>query len=120
MCRLIDADELLETIEKNSYILCDAYNSKDKGMFITGIAQAVTEQSTVDIVRCKDCMKRSNLLCPMAKLDRHYNIIISIIPFHTFFKLFSQLLSLLQLLQHMHQGSEDLPVILMEVVEDNL
>lgn len=75
MCRLIDADELLETIEKNSYILCDAYNSKDKGMFITGIAQAVTEQSTVDIVRCKDCMKRSNLLCPMAKLDRHYNII---------------------------------------------
>lgn len=49
--RLIDADELLKVITENSYMLCDVSNSKDKGMFLCGIEQAINEMPTVDTER---------------------------------------------------------------------
>lgn len=41
--RLIDADRLMEVIEKNSYLLKGYYNSLENGMFLTGIKQAIDE-----------------------------------------------------------------------------
>lgn len=45
--RVIDADALKETIAKNVYVLSDAFNSRDYGMFWTGgIEKAIDEQPT--------------------------------------------------------------------------
>ena len=44
--RLIDANKLYKLIEENSYTLVDRINSKDKGMFLTGIKQAIDMQPT--------------------------------------------------------------------------
>jgi len=59
--RLIDADELMETIKAHDYPLKDHLNSTDNGMFTIGIQQAVDEQPTVDavpVVRCGKCKHR--------------------------------------------------------------
>lgn len=60
--RLIDADALTELIATNVYPLCDAFNSRDYGMFWTGgIEKAINEMPTIDaveVVRCKDCKYR--------------------------------------------------------------
>lgn len=45
--RLIDADRLMEVIEKNSYMLKGYYNSLENGMFLTGIKQAIDEAPTI-------------------------------------------------------------------------
>lgn len=45
--RLIDADRLMEVIEKNSYLLKGYYNSLENGMFFTGIKQAIDEAPTI-------------------------------------------------------------------------
>ena len=45
--RLIDADRLMEVIEKNSYLLKGYYNSLENGMFLTGIKQAIDEAPTI-------------------------------------------------------------------------
>ena len=45
--RLIDADRLMEVIEKNSYLLKGYYNSLENGMFLTGIKQAINEAPTI-------------------------------------------------------------------------
>ena len=44
--RLIDANKLYKLIEENSYTLVDRINSKDKGMFLIGIKQAIDMQPT--------------------------------------------------------------------------
>lgn len=44
--RLIDANELYKLIEENSYMLVDAFNSKDKGMFLIGIKEAIDKTPT--------------------------------------------------------------------------
>lgn len=58
--RLIDADKLKEFVATHDYMLRDAYNSSDKGMFTCGIFQAINEQPSVqpeepEVIRCKDC-----------------------------------------------------------------
>ncbi len=57
--RLIDADALTELIATNVYPICDAFNSRDYGMFWTGgIEKAINSAPTIDavsVVRCKDC-----------------------------------------------------------------
>lgn len=45
--RLIDADRLMDVIEKNSYLLKGYYNSLENGMFLTGIKQAINEAPTI-------------------------------------------------------------------------
>ena len=45
--RLIDADRLMEVIERNSYTLINYCNSKDRGMFLCGIRQAIDEAPTI-------------------------------------------------------------------------
>ena len=45
--RLIDADRLMEVIEKNSYLLKGYYNSLENGMFLIGIKQAIDEAPTI-------------------------------------------------------------------------
>lgn len=45
--RLIDADRLMDVIEKNSYLLKGYYNSLENGMFLTGIKQAIDEAPTI-------------------------------------------------------------------------
>ena len=58
MTRLIDADALMDTIIHRAYSVTDYWNSRDAGMFLYGIEQAVNEQPTVDavpVIRCKDC-----------------------------------------------------------------
>lgn len=45
--RLIDADELLKTIEANDYMLRSALNTFDRGMFTIGIQQAINEAPTI-------------------------------------------------------------------------
>ena len=49
MARYIDADKLIKTIRDNDYLVVDYFNSKDRGMFTTGIMQAIDEQPTVDV-----------------------------------------------------------------------
>lgn len=44
--RLIDANGLYKLIEENSYTLVDRINSKDKGMFLTGIKEAIEAMPT--------------------------------------------------------------------------
>lgn len=44
--RLIDANELYKLIEENSYTLVDRINSKDKGMFLVGIKEAIDKSPT--------------------------------------------------------------------------
>ena len=48
MARLIDADELMKSIEDNSYPVLQKNGSVEKGMTITGIKQCIEEQPTVD------------------------------------------------------------------------
>ena len=45
--RLIDADVLIKTIRENDYLVVDYFNSKDRGMFTSGILQAIDEQPSV-------------------------------------------------------------------------
>ena len=45
--RLIDADRLMEVIERNAYTLINYCNSKDRGMFLCGIRQAIDEAPTI-------------------------------------------------------------------------
>ena len=45
--RLIGANELYKLIEENSYTLVDRINSKDKGMFLIGIKEAIDKCPTV-------------------------------------------------------------------------
>ena len=45
--RLIDADELLKTIEANDYMLRSELNTFDRGMFTIGIQQAINEAPTI-------------------------------------------------------------------------
>ena len=56
MPKYINADELMEIIKTHHYMLADAINSRDYGMFTTGIEQAINETESVEIVRCKDCI----------------------------------------------------------------
>ena len=53
--KYINADELMEIIKTHHYMLANATNSRDYGMFTTGIEQAISETESVEIVRCKDC-----------------------------------------------------------------
>ena len=56
--RLIDADALMDTIVHKAYSVTYYWNTRDAGMFLCGIEQAVNEQPTVDavpVIRCKDC-----------------------------------------------------------------
>lgn len=57
--KYIDADCLKQTIADNVYLVQDAFNSRDYGMFWTGgIEKAIDEQPAVDVievVRCADC-----------------------------------------------------------------
>ena len=46
--RLIDADALMKLLTQKAYLVADYWNSRDKGMFLWGIEQAVNEQPTVD------------------------------------------------------------------------
>ena len=55
MSKYINADELMEIIKTHHYMLANATNSRDYGMFTTGIEQAISETESVEIVRCKDC-----------------------------------------------------------------
>lgn len=55
MDKYINADKLMEIIKTHHYMLANAINSRDYGMFTTGIEQAVSETESVEIVRCKDC-----------------------------------------------------------------
>lgn len=59
MQRLIDADKLKQAIADNVYLVQDAFNSRDYGMFWTGgIEKAIDDAPTVaaePVVRCKDC-----------------------------------------------------------------
>ena len=48
MARLIDADELMKSIEDNSYLVSQKNNSIEKGMTLTGIKRCIDEQLTVD------------------------------------------------------------------------
>lgn len=52
--RLIDADALLETIRKHSYLMRGEWNESDYAMTVTGIEQAIDEQLDA-VVRRKDC-----------------------------------------------------------------
>lgn len=45
--RLIDADRLMKVIEQNAYTLINYCNSKDRGMFLCGIRQAIDEAPTI-------------------------------------------------------------------------
>ena len=47
--KYIDADLLIKTIRDNDYLVVDYFNSKDRGMFTTGIMQAIDEQPTADV-----------------------------------------------------------------------
>lgn len=64
MQRLVDADRLKKVIADNVYLVQDAFNSRDYGMFWTGgIEKAIDETPTVDaepVVRCKDCQYRGS------------------------------------------------------------
>jgi len=55
MTKYINADELMEIIKAHHYILANAINSRDYGMFTPGIEQAISETKSIEIVRCKDC-----------------------------------------------------------------
>lgn len=46
--RLIDADALMNTIIKKSYTVTDYWNTRDAGMFLVGIEQAINEQPTIE------------------------------------------------------------------------
>ena len=46
--RLIDADEIMKSIDDNSYFVSQKYNSIEKGMTLTGIKQFIEEQPTID------------------------------------------------------------------------
>lgn len=48
MRRYIDADKLSETIKEHSYLLSDSINSRNYGMFLDGIMQAIGEAPTAD------------------------------------------------------------------------
>ena len=48
MARMIDADNLMKSIEDNSYSVSQKNNSIEKGMTLTGIRQCIEEQPTVD------------------------------------------------------------------------
>lgn len=89
MAKLIDGEKLLKFIEEHSYILCDAWNSKDKGMFLCGIKQAIKEQPTVDTERhahwgqngffdeyenvycCSNCKEEFVLLADTPKINNY-------------------------------------------------
>lgn len=47
--RYIDADKLSETIKEHAYLLCDSINSRDYGMFLDGIMQAIDETPTANV-----------------------------------------------------------------------
>lgn len=49
MSRYIDADKLSETIKEHAYLLCDSINSRDYGMFLDGIMQAIDETPTANV-----------------------------------------------------------------------
>lgn len=51
--RYIDADKLSETIKEHTYLLCDSINSRDYGMFLDGIMQAIDETPTADVQEVK-------------------------------------------------------------------
>lgn len=57
--KYIDADRLKQTMANNVYLVQDAFNSRDYGMFWTGgIEKAIDEQPTADVVevcRCGEC-----------------------------------------------------------------
>lgn len=47
MARLIDADELMKSIEDNSYPVSQKHNSIEKGMTLTGIKQCIKDCTAV-------------------------------------------------------------------------
>lgn len=53
MPRYINADALRDTIHAHHYVLCDAFNSTDYGMWTIGIYQAIDEQPTADVQEVK-------------------------------------------------------------------
>lgn len=56
--RLIDASELQKRIHEHDYLLKDAFNSIDSGMFTIGIDYAIQTAPTIDsvpVVRCREC-----------------------------------------------------------------
>ena len=66
MTRLIDADALMNTIIKKSYTVTDYWNTRDSGMFLFGIEQAINEQPIIDavpVIRCKDCKHWDGRYC---------------------------------------------------------
>ena len=48
MAKYIDAEKFMETIKANDYLLSDALNNRDCGMFTADIEQAIAEQPTFD------------------------------------------------------------------------
>ena len=75
MARLIDADALMNTIIQKSYTVTDYWNSRDAGMFLVGIEQAINEQPTIEERKTgKWIVKRSGVqglgdiyICPFCK-----------------------------------------------------
>lgn len=57
--RYINADQLMEIIKTHHYMLANATNSRDYGMFTIGIEQAISETESVEVVRCGDCIYRN-------------------------------------------------------------
>lgn len=47
----IDGDALKDVINRNAYPLTDIFNSCGRGMFLSGIVQAIDEQPTVEMAR---------------------------------------------------------------------
>lgn len=57
MSDFIGKKELMETIEKHAYFVHYDKNSVEKGMTVTGIMQAVSEQKTFDLDAFLECLK---------------------------------------------------------------
>ncbi len=93
MARMIDADELMKSIEDNCYSVSQKHNSIEKGMTLNGIKQCIEEQPTVDAepirhgnwirngvfcANCSECGKNSvdiGKYCSNcgAKMEEHEN-----------------------------------------------
>lgn len=52
--RIIDADKLKITIKEHEYLLINAINSHDYGMFTTGIYQAIDEQPELPTIKTNE------------------------------------------------------------------
>lgn len=60
--RLIDADALMNTIIQKSYTVTDYWNTRDAGMFLVGIEQAINEQPTIEERKMSDLISRERAI----------------------------------------------------------